>query len=329
VYINVRAGACISIPFIETVLSFFSNQLHNYLFRFLKMVSIDDYSHIDCGLCANILAAKAKKASEPQPPSGKVPSHLVRDETVTWDRWVNIKLNVCFVNADEVPAAMQAKIIEYARYWTQPDAIASIQLEQKPYSRDCHIRVRVTKQLKPGTTGSKDDDWLPNWSLLGTASQKYQINDKDPMAASMELAILDVEDKPNKDGINMFRRRVLHEFGHAFGFDHEQERDDFQQLLKPENRIKNPLTANDAQAATTKPEAPAALSQIQIQAAKVANKSLIRSTVPDRKSVMMYPIRKGTMLKSDDSIPWNDNLSAEDKSFSNKIYPPVGAAVPA
>jgi len=270
------------------------------------MAPVYDFSHIDCGLCAAILAAKAKKASEPEAPPGSVPKHLVRIEGVT----------------------MQAKIIEYARYWTQPDVIASIKIEQKPFSKDCHIRVRVTKQLKPGTDGKNDDDWLPNWSLLGTGSEKGTIHKDDPFRASMELAILDVEDK-EVNGVNMFRRRVLHEFGHAFGFDHEQERDDFQQFLKPENRTKNPSTAKDAPVATTKPLVTPVLSDIQIQAHKIANNTLTRSSVPDTKSVMMYPFNKGEMMDPNASIEYNTNLSAEDKSFSNKVYPPVAAAVPA
>jgi hypothetical protein len=286
------------------------------------MSSSNALPYIDCGLCAAILEAKIKKATQPEPPPGSVPPHLVRDIDVTWDRWVNIELTVCFIDEQTIEQSMRERIIEYASYWTRPDAIASIKLKVVPFSKTCDIRIRVLPRKNPSTNKSNT-----NQSMIGTFSKSSQLYKDDPKAASMELAILDVKDGPNEHGINMFRRRVLHEFGHAFGFKHEQEREDFQKYLKLNDRFKHPISNTPATSSgKDAPAAAPAKTEVQILADKVANKNIIMSSVPDRLSIMMYPYAEKEMQDPKDWIQWNDNLSAVDKSFSNDIYPPVATA---
>lgn len=121
----------------------------------------------------------------------------------------------------------------------------------------------------------------------------------------MELALLDVQDIEQSNGVNMFRRRVLHEFGHALGFWHEQYLPEFWDELTPEFKA--------SQAGKKLKEG-----------TKVVAKGLMTGmfkggNTADNESIMMYPFKRGDM-KDGYVIGWNTQLSDQDKRLANEWY---------
>jgi hypothetical protein len=199
------------------------------------MSSTTDLFQADCGLCAAVRAARIEKATktEEQPSKGNEPKKLSRRVKTTWDPVTYPKLNVSFVN--DVDQKTKDSIISYAKEWMRPDTasmLPCISLQYQPkYDRKHEIRIRVIPKIKrKATTPGEKDEYNINQSFYGSLSVDREMEDSE---ASMDLALIGVPDTEDDKGVNMFRRRVLHEFGHALSFMHEQDRDDFSNLIAP------------------------------------------------------------------------------------------------
>src|ERR1700761_236726 len=94
----------------------------------------------DCGLCAAIQQAKVALAAKAKSTTGKVPKHLnVRTDVLWTIAALKSTLNICFVNGD---AAIQKKVIDYAKLWTQSGVGANLTLVHLPkYDPKADIRV--------------------------------------------------------------------------------------------------------------------------------------------------------------------------------------------
>lgn len=286
----------------------------------------------DCGLCAAILTARIAKASNPEQPLtvDKGPKRLTRIPRSTWDLNEYKKLRISFWNGEAANQAVKDRIIFYAKHWLEPiDSAHEPCLELSPqekYSRQHEIRIRllptVTKATRPG---ERDVEWVSQ-SFLGNTGLHNVMSEK--CEASMDLAILDLDDKEDAQGVNMFRRRVLHEFGQALSFDHEQDHDDFNHLVEG-NHHSNSGATDDKPAdgktqlaqRTAQPQA-SDVTSVQKIAGLYVDGRLAGSRTADRKSVMMYPFENKGELIDGTTISWNTKLSDEDRRFALLIYPP-------
>lgn len=108
-----------------------------------------------------------------------------------------------------------------------------------------------------------------------------------------------------------FRRVILHEFGHALGFEHEH--------LHPQNGI--PWDREKVYAAYgTPPNAwdRGKVDQNVFRALSVTNTQFSQY---DRTSIMHYAISNDLTI-GDFEVPWNTTLSETDKAFAKTVYPP-------
>ena len=196
------------------------------------------------------------------------------------------------------PENHSTEIINYAKLWTQRGVVEDIQFIPNfdTFDKNAHIRIDIVPEWKSPTEANG------NWSWVGTNSNWVENRD-----VSMQLALIGVEDEENDQGVNMFRRRVLHEFGHALGFQHEQARAPwadvkekvvFPAALPPEAEKFKALTKDwDAQIG-------------QLDGGFV----IVYGKIADNKSVMMYP-------SPEQGGVWNTKLSAEDVKYANASYP--------
>ena len=184
-----------------------------------SLQSTSSTSRPDCALCAGLLARKAENAANPPKENPDNSDSLVANVNLTWNSLGRpLELKICFSDDSKDVKDIQKikkQIVDYAKLWTQPGVIEDIKLTQlDKYDQNAHIRIRIVPEKN--SAGAENG----NFSWVGTNS----LYKNQPSNTSMQLAVIGVEDKEDNKGINMFRRRVLHEFGHALGFEHEQSR---------------------------------------------------------------------------------------------------------
>lgn len=247
---------------------------------------------LDCALCAGLLSGPAPVSDA----SSKSTQKLISSINLSWNSFPRpMKLKVCFTEYSSALKPIQDRIIFYAKQWTQPGVVEGIEFVQlEKYDQQADIRIRVYQ-----TTGAPGE----NASYVGTNS----LYDKWPEEYSMQLAVIGVKDEEDAAGVNMFRRRVLHEFGHALGFKHEAARTQF---ADPKEKVE------PAANVTEKDKALISLKGLDAQIAQIkSEKVILYGKMEDMKSVMMYP------RDTEPKIPWNTKLSDEDKKYANIAYP--------
>ncbi len=109
-----------------------------------------------------------------------------------------------------------------------------------------------------------------------------------------------------------FSRVIIHEFGHALGFEHEH--------FHPDGGIPWDREATYNYYAVSQ-DPPWDRNKVDQQVFAVASRSQTQFSSYDRSSIMHYAISNDLTI-GDFEVPWNTQLSATDKAFARLMYPP-------
>jgi len=201
----------------------------------------------------------------------------VAAKDLRWEQGTNLK--VYFLQGT---TNMHNQFMEIAKEWLPPGEV-SLTLGQTTNINDSHIRVTFDPKSALGEY----------WSLIGTKSNNAR-------------------GKSTLNVANVTRSMVLHEFGHALGFVHEQAHKDANIVWNKDQVYKDLYNAN-----------PEFWTKANVDAWVFekfdSSKQII--TEFDIESVMMYPRRTNwTKNYPPGEIP--DMLSEGDKASIRKLYPP-------
>lgn len=145
-----------------------------------------------------------------------------------------------------------------------------------------------------------------NWSCIGTDARRVEVRARPTM--NLQLTLATPED--------VFRRIVLHEFGHALGLVHEHQ-------IRPGNPIQwDERAVIQAHLGIWSEEEVRRQILARYATGTFSNRSSkLTTTRFDAQSIMLYPIRK-EWTRNGFSVPWNNELSAKDKQFLTSVYGP-------
>jgi len=232
------------------------------------------------------------------------PSH--QERMAATNRWEQATLRVAFVDGGDARYnVLRRKIEAFAKEW---EAFANIRFAFQRVAEkdvdgaitdrdlDVAIRLEPTQSFRVGAYQS----------FYGPQSHKQ--THADPPAPSMWLVFpLDAKDQE-------IRRVTLHEFGHALGMIHEQQRPD--------------LDIRWNRAAVLKYYRFTGWSKdtIEAQVMRPFQGRVIAATPFDPTSIMIYPIPHG--LVSNYEAGWTRELSPMDKVFIGTVYPFSAIAPP-
>ncbi len=212
------------------------------------------------------------------------------------------ELRVCFFGTAGTKD-MRSKIAKIANEWNA--SIPGLRLnfgslsnpDVCPTSSDTEqyqIRVAFTNQ------GS--------WSLVGTQSVTFAGANEASM--SLDLAVTQ-----RKASDPELRHTVLHEFGHAFGLEHEHQH--------PFQLCDREYNWNDIYQMLAKPPNEMDKEQVNDQMKRLGKQGLMTSDF-DRRSVMLYAYPPAYFINGTQSgcySPRNTALSDGDKELLAKVYP--------
>jgi hypothetical protein len=204
-----------------------------------------------------------------------------RDLALAWNRrWqTGQTLRIRFLDGDD---ALQRRVIDHAREWLRH---ANLEFQVGRFV-DAEIRVSFEQ---PGY-----------WSTVGTDA----LLEPDPDGPTLNLGGFTIGTAER-----VFRRTVLHEFGHALGCIHEQA-SPAADIPWDEQRVYSYFRRWQGWDKET------TFQNVLVRYSR-AN---LRFTRHDPASIMQYPISPELTLNGF-SIPWNDDLSEMDRSFIAKMYP--------
>ncbi|MBW7961931.1 hypothetical protein [Bradyrhizobium sp. BR 10261] len=151
------------------------------------------------------------------PPAGQMALFsIVRRDSV----WADRSISVCFGPKDAVTArqALIEKIIPVANEWTIGTKV-TFDWGAKPY-RVCENKDSAA--VRVDIAAAADDNSAYFTSLVGNQSKTSSLDGYQPYS----MTLLFPEQSKYFDQTQIFRFYVLHEFGHALGFEHEHQRVD-------------------------------------------------------------------------------------------------------
>jgi hypothetical protein len=207
--------------------------------------------------------------------------HLTRMAMERTKEWENGR--VLTVSFIGGSKAVKDRVIRHAQRWSD---FANIHFDFKHRQRVADIRISFRK--KDGS-----------WSEVGT--DILSVDKADP---TMNFGWL----TPTLDD-ESFGQVVLHEFGHTLACIHEHSRPD---AGIPWDKPKVYKYYKDVDGWAEE--------EVDNQVFYKYDKDLIRSSDFDKKSIMMYAVPE-ELTKGRYSIPFNSDLSPQDKKFIARLYP--------
>jgi hypothetical protein len=218
-------------------------------------------------------------------------------------KWVaGQKIRVLFLDGPEV---WKSKIVQYSQIWEQYANLDFVYVASGP------AEIRISFAFQPGAA----------WSLIGRDSERYsmvKVGDEyrsqagNTTGPSMNYGTFN-ERTPEDE----FRRKALHEFGHALGLLHEHQNGngsiqyDYDKVFEYYQR-----TAGWSRERTE--------SQVL---KRYGPGSQITNGEYDRLSIMHYPVDPA-LTKNGIGVPWNSQLSAGDQNAIAELYPFPGGVRP-
>lgn len=216
------------------------------------------------------------------------------------------ELKVCFFS-DAGSKDMRVKVAKIASEWNSHVPGLKLNFGSTRNPDLCPTNLEEERHQIRVTFGNT------SWSLVGSQS----VRDARSGEASMTLDVAVIQ---KSAGDAELRQTVLHEFGHAFGLEHEHQHpfkkcdleynwpEIFRLLAGPENRMSK--------------------DEVKDQMQRLGKQGLM-STEFDRSSVMLYWFPEPYFIKgarSECFNPRNSQLSSGDKRLLSEVYPAGGGA---
>lgn len=217
----------------------------------------------------------------------------VLDKIARWEP--GSKLIACFYGGD---IKTRERVIAAGRKWLE-DAEVNLKVDfgASPNYRSCGVEQRRSGSKEDIRIGFRDKG---HWSWVGTQSH-------DVDGPSMNLQNFDADPVADQE----FNRIVMHEFGHAFGFQHEHQSPAAPDCGFNIPRIKSVLGWTDE--------------EISVNFAKLrVNHKAYRWSQPDPQSIMMYSLDPSLFRDGERSpcyVRQNNSLSLQDRRGMIDAYP--------
>lgn len=162
----------------------------------------DDYPFIGEALPPHLESRIDEQDASLQLASISLPDEFFISAVKLWD--TRDPITVCFFDGSK---ALRAKIAKVAMTWTTQGAYVPLDFGSLDDPRICSSAQRSRIRIGFAYAGY--------WSLVGTDSERAAPQREQ----SMNFALFDVNPPPDQK----FTQIVLHEFGHALGFQHEHQ----------------------------------------------------------------------------------------------------------
>jgi hypothetical protein len=261
------------------------------------MVAPLTLAKLGCTLCFAAISTKIKSPEQNRAVEKRGTQGAILEDL----RWkAGQRLQVYFIDGTNEE---HEKIKKYAPEWTQYANLHFDFVDKFNSSAPPDIRIKFK-----GVSGFA--------SLLGT---DCAANPQDP---SMWLELSAYMDRQKREKSNAtyvadqeryIKSTILHEFGHALGFIHEQSRPDID-LFKSDEKSKQEIYDY------FRNEDNWTKADVDAQVFEKETGKLIMTPEPDIHSIMMYSF-PARLLKDGKEIPWAYDLTDMDKSLVKQAYP--------
>ena len=272
---------------------------------------------INLGLAHDL--TKGRNMGFPPGAAGSIPKDLVPPGVMGEDdddlrgvfnaavRWPQSnELIICFRSGTR---KARARVAEGAKEWMQYVNLR-LNLGDGQNFRSC--KGDNSEHIKIDFLNSGPD--AGHWSYVGTQSAQMQ--------HSMNLQGLSRDDLPRGTDLKEARRIVLHEFGHALGFEHEHQ--------NPSALCHNEFDMKEVTSWARRLNWNS--SEVERNLLKLQPSTSLKYTRHDQKSVMHYSLPEKLLKNGRSSRCWvevNFELSEGDKNFARELYPKPVAGISA
>ena len=232
----------------------------------------------------------------------RAPDAYTRSVLVRLKSWPYRTLTACFFGGAD---ALRRRIVETARAWYGDAAVGlAVDFGTPPAYRTCSGRLDESGRYPEDIRiGFRDPRGF--WAYIGLDAHGQQAT---AGGATMNLRWFDISPKPSP----LFEQKVLHEFGHVFGFHHEHQ--------SPEVACESEFDI-EAIKQTFGWDDPTAETNLAVLA---RDSSMYLWSQPDPESIMMYDFRAELLKKGKESrcyIEPNFTLSRQDRRAMRDAYP--------